>query len=317
MSKFAVYLLFFGLAGGLSAQEHQVIKIWPGKAPGSEEWTFTEKYTTGPDGYKVYTNIVEPTLTAFLPDPAKANGAAVVICPGGAMRMLAFNEPEQTAAKLNARGIAAFILKYRVIPDTGVATGGAPPAGPPAAARGARPPAGAPGAAGQRVERTVKDLIDRHGNSNPSPENQAHTTAIAMSIADGLQSIRVLRRDAAQYRLDPKRIGIMGFSAGGGVALGVAVAESSDAYPDFVATIYGPSLVDVNVPKNGAPLFIACLESHLSVPLTAVFAIWKEAGRPVEIHVYDHAFGPSSGMPIPNWTDRLLDWLVARKVVPE
>jgi acetyl esterase/lipase len=300
MRKLTIFLLL-SFGSGIYAQQRPVVKIWPGKAPGSEEWTFSEKVATGPDGTKIYSNIVEPTLTAFLPDPAKANGVAVVLCPGGAMRMLAFNEPEQTAQKLNARGVAAFILKYRVVPDAAPAT--RPPSGPPS------------GPPGQRAERTLKDLLDRHGNSNPSPENQAHTTAIAMSVADGQQAIRLLRRNAAEYRLDTKRIGILGFSAGGGVALGTALAEASDGYPDFVATIYGPSLMEVNVPKHGAPLFIACLESHLSVPLTAVFALWKEAGRPVEIHVYDHAYGPASGMPIANWTDRLLDWFVARKII--
>jgi hypothetical protein len=93
--------------------------------------------------------------------------------------------------------------------------------------------------------------------------------------------------------------------------------EFSDAYPDFVATIYGPSLVDVSVPKLGAPLFIAVMDGHFNVTngCMALFALWREAGRPVEIHAYDHAYGPASGMPIASWTDRLYDWLRSRKFV--
>ena len=140
-----------------------------------------------------------------------------------------------------------------------------------------------------------------------------------MAIADGQQAIRILRRDADKYNIDPKRIGILGFSAGGGVAIGTAVTESSDGYPDFVATVYGPSLVDVTVPEEGAPLFIAVMDGHFNVTngCMALFALWKEAGRPVEIHVYDHGYGPASGMPVATWTDRFYDWLVTRRIVTD
>jgi hypothetical protein len=78
-------------------------------------------------------------------------------------------------------------------------------------------------------------------------------------------------------------------------------------------------LVDVSVPRQGALLFIAVMDGHLNVTngCAALFTLWKEAGRPVEIHVYDHAYGPASGMPVATWTDRFYDWLVARKIVTE
>jgi hypothetical protein len=49
----------------------------------------------------------------------------------------------------------------------------------------------------------------------------------------------------------------------------------------------------------------------------ALFTLWKEAGHRVEIHVYDHAYGPASGMPVATWKDRLYDWFVARRLVAE
>jgi hypothetical protein len=292
--------------GRSDIQHRSRISIWPGKAPGSEDWTFSERVTEGPGGSKIYSNVVDPTLTVYLPNPAKANGVAVILCPGGAMRMLGFAETERTAEWLNSKGIAAFILKYRVVPDVPSVDGVARPAGPSRS-----------GVLGMRNELSFKEILNRRGNANPAPDDALHLKVIAMAISDGQQAIRILRRDAAQYRIDPKRIGILGFSAGGGVAIGTAVTESSDGYPDFVATIYGPSLVDVSVPKLGAPLFIAVMDGHFNVTngCMALFTLWKEAGRPVEIHIYDHAYGPASGMPVANWTDRLYEWLRARKLV--
>ena len=297
-------------------QTKPAFPIWPGKAPGSEDWTFSERVIEGPGGSKTYSNVVTPTLTVYLPDAAEANGVAIILCPGGAMRMLGFAEPERTAEWLNSRGVAAFILRYRVVPDSPPAEDGARSSGP------SKP--GAPGRKmgmfmGMGKELSFREILKRNGNANPAPDNQEHLKVIRMAIADGQQAIRVLRRDSAMYRIDPKRIGILGFSAGGGVAIGTAVTESSDAYPDFVATIYGPSLVDVTLPQQGAPLFIAVMDGHFNVTngCAALFALWKEAGRPVEFHVYDHAYGPASGMPVATWTDRLYDWLLARKIIVE
>jgi acetyl esterase/lipase len=301
-------------ASGSPIQPRPVIPVWPGTAPGSEDWTFSERIIEGPNGSKTYSNVVNPTLTVYLPDKARANGAAIILCPGGAMRMLGFAEPERTAEWLNSKGIAAFILKYRVVPSNPPAAGSARSAGPSRS--------GAPAkkmGMGMGNELSFREILKRNGNANPAPDNQEHLKAIQMAIADGQQAIRVLRRDSASYNIDPKRIGILGFSAGGGVAIGTAVTESSDAYPDFVATVYGPSLVDVSVPEQGAPLFIAVMDGHFNVTngCAALFTLWKEAGRPVEIHVYDHAYGPASGMPVATWKDRLYDWLLARKFVTE
>ena len=112
----------------------------------------------------------------------------------------------------------------------------------------------------------------------------------------------------------------MGFSAGGGVAVGTALAERSDASPDFLVSVYGPSLQDVDVPAHAPPLFIAVGSTHFNVTngCLALFAAWKAAGKPAEIHVYDQVsagFGMSTrGLPVDTWPERLLDWLVARKL---
>jgi acetyl esterase/lipase len=222
-------------SAGREGQSELTFPIWPGKAPGSEDWTFSERVMEGPGGSKTYSNVVNPTLTAYLPDAAKANGTAIILCPGGAMRMLGFAEPERTAEWLNAKGIAAFILKYRVVPNTSsnAAVGG--PSAAPSRAGAPAKKAGMP--MGMGNELSFREILKRNGNANPAPDNQEHLKVILMAIADGQQAIRILRRDAAKSNLNPERIGILGYSAGGGVAIGTAVTESPDAYPDFVATI--------------------------------------------------------------------------------
>jgi acetyl esterase/lipase len=129
--------------------------------------------------------------------------------------------------------------------------------------------------------------------------------------------LRLVRR-AAEWRVDPARVGLMGFSAGGGVAIGAALAARSDASPDFLVSVYGPSLMDVNVPAHAPPLFIAVGTTHFNVTndYLALFAAWKAAGKPAELHVYDQVsagFGMTKrGLPVDSWTDRLYEWLVAR-----
>jgi acetyl esterase/lipase len=110
----AVTLFMAGRAGA------QTVNIWPGAAPGSETWT--QKETTVEDtplGSVVF-NVVTPTLTAYLPEKAKATGTGVVIAPGGAFVALAIDlEGRNVARWLQERGVAAFVLKYRIMEKRG------------------------------------------------------------------------------------------------------------------------------------------------------------------------------------------------------
>ena len=287
------------------AQTPEEIRLWPGKAPGSENWTRPEVVTTSPTGDRTISNVSDPSVTVFLPPQARATGTAVVIAPGGALRVLGWdNEGVKAAHWLNSKGIAALVLKYRTLqamPDAGRGRGAAPP--------------GLGVGSGPR-----KELEIRNGNANPEPDDPALREVLQMGIADAQQALRLARRNAAAWRIDPVRIGIMGFSAGGGIAVGTALAERSDASPDFLVSVYGPSLQDVNVPAHAPPLFVAVGASHFNVTngCLALFAAWKTAGKPAEIHVYDQisaGFGMTKrGLPVDSWSDRLLEWLVARKL---
>jgi dienelactone hydrolase len=260
-----------------------------------------ESVTTSRTGERTLTNVSDPTLTVFLPTSTSVPSAGVIVAPGGALRLLAWdNEGIRVAQWLNSKGIAAFVLKYRTLQTPGGAAAAAPPP--------SRPDA-------PRVEMQI-----RNGNANPAPDDAALTEVLRMGIADAQQALRLVRNNAAAWQVDPNRVGMMGFSAGGGVAVGVALAERSDASPDFLVSVYGPSLQDVVVPAHAPPLFVAVGSSHFNVTngCLALFAAWKGAGKPAEIHVYDQVNGgfgmTRRGLPVDGWTDRLYEWLVARKI---
>jgi dienelactone hydrolase len=228
-----------------------------------------------------------------------------VVAPGGALRLLGWdNEGVKVAQWSNSKGMAALVLKYRTLQMM------------PANGRGR---GALPGLAGAGAE-PRKELQIRNGNANPEPDDPMLREVLHMGIADAQQALRLARRNAAAWRIDPARVGIMGFSAGGGIAVGTSLAERSDGSPDFLVSLYGPSLQDVTVPAHAPPLFIAVGSSHFNVTngCLALFAAWKQAGKPAEIHVYDQVtagFGMSKrGLPVDSWNDRLLEWLVARKL---
>src|SRR5450755_1398487 len=106
--------LFALMVASLSAQE--VIHLYSGAAPGSEDWNYPEKqYYSKTWNTEVVTNVTQPTLTVYKPDPALANGTSIVICPGGGFMALSINSEGIEVAKwLAAKGVTAFVLKYRL-----------------------------------------------------------------------------------------------------------------------------------------------------------------------------------------------------------
>ncbi len=102
------------------ARAQQVVNLWPGTAPGSENWTQKERAVENTPLGTVIFNVVTPTLTVYLPERGKATGAGVVIAPGGAFVALAVDlEGYGLARWLQERGVAAFVLKYRIIEKKG------------------------------------------------------------------------------------------------------------------------------------------------------------------------------------------------------
>lgn len=105
---------------------------------------------------------------------------------------------------------------------------------------------------------------------------------------DGLQAVKLIRDRAAEWGVDRERVGMLGVSAGGGVAIGALVTAQEDARPDFLISSFGPSLIDVEVPANKPPVFIAVRQFHPNVAraLVALYQVWLE-----EAHAWMHKRG--------------------------
>ncbi|MBN2419379.1 MAG: alpha/beta hydrolase fold domain-containing protein, partial [Deltaproteobacteria bacterium] len=155
----------------------------------------------------------------------------------------------------------------------------------------------------------------KYANANPAPDNHELNNVIRLATSDGQQAIRLVRRNAKKWNIDPAKIGIMGFSAGGGVGVGTALLNDPEGRPAFVATLYGPSMVDVHVPVDAPPLFIAVAANHrpVSQGCVALYNVWNEAGKSAELHVFSKGTGPFSirkqGLPSDAWPELFMVWI--------
>ena len=288
-----VIILALVAVGTLRAQQPQlpiadgqVLRLWEGPAPGA----------LGNDESDI------PTVTVYLPRVMQARTPAMVVCPGGAYRVLASNhEGRQVAAYLNSLGIAAFVLRYRLGPEY----------------------------------------------HHP------------IELGDAQRAIRMLRARASEWRLDPARIGIMGFSAGGHLAMTAStwfdrgnpdasdVVERSGSRPDLAVLGYpvislvapwthqgskdnllgpnpDPALVqrlsgERAVTKETPPTFIFQTNEDTTVPAENslnYFLALRNAGVPSEMHVFEkgpHGVGLANDDPLlAPWSTLLGNWLRLR-----
>jgi len=227
-----VFLLASAISG--RAQQQQAIPLWPGVAPGSENWTWRQQTVYSAAFHsRVVINVSRPSLTVYLPKASNANGVADVICPGGGFHFLSIdNEGTELAHWLTARGVTAFLLRYRLVHTN----------------------------AQDFVRETTEDLANR-------PKMAAIMKQLGpMVLADGQQAVRIVRRRAAEWHVSPDRIGMIGFSAGGYVAADVALHHDDASRPDFVATIYPAVPEPMVVPPDGPPIFIVCASDDPLVP---------------------------------------------------
>ena len=264
------------------------IELYDGPAPGSEDWTHREqRYFSEALDIEVVTNVVVPTLTPLLPSPNTGNGAAVVIAPGGAFHLLSIgSEGFEVAERLARHGIAAFVLAYRLVPCEGEALA----------------------------------ELTRKGADDPEALLADMHRIAALAAADGETAVRLVRSRADDVGIDPGRVGFMGFSAGGNVAVRVALADDPAARPDFLAPIYASLRgVDVGRPPAGSgPLFLVAAtddELGLAGDSITLYETWRDARLPAELHMYargGHGFGMrTQHLPSDTWLDRFLDWFDA------
>ena len=268
------------------AFSQEVIEL-PFKEAGQVKWIGDEKeYFSQIWQTQVVTNVSVPTMQVFKPDVTKSNGTSVIIAPGGGLYALSINSEGNEVAKwLNKKGITAFVLKYRLVP-----TG----------------------------EDGVKEVMQ-------IGEKIIETVApvLPLSIKDGLAAVEYVRKNSESLGIDPKKIGFMGFSAGGAVTMGVGYNYSPDNRPDFLVPVYPwTSAMPVSeCPKDAPPMLIICATDDplgLAGGSIELYSSYLNAGKKVGLHMYakgGHGFGMrKQGLPSDNWISRFYDWSVAEGI---
>lgn len=280
-------LLFFLLllTACCSNAQQKVIQLYDGVAPGSENWTWHEDVSehNAANTRKVY-NVVHPTLGVFLPDPSIATGTAVIICPGGSFQTLSINNEGYEEAKwLNDHGVAAFVLKYRLIHSL-----------------------------------TNDPVAEVNANSGTQKNHDEVVKVLPLAIADTRRAITYVREHAAEYNLSPSAIGIMGFSAGGTLAASSAYKYTAADKPDFVALLYPffPPQLQSEILSDAPPLFVAAAaddELGLAPHSIDIYEKWIASKHTAELHIFAkgrHGFGMrKQGLTTDTWIERFGEWL--------
>lgn len=278
--------LLFSLAVLISLHSNgqKIIPLYKGVAPGSESWTWKEREMKYNNTTMVF-DVSAPSLTAFV--PVRPNGTSVIIAPGGAFHVLAFElEGTEVARRLMEEGVTAFVLKYRIVHDD--------PAHP---------------------ENSIGTLM---ATKNFKKLDSINAPVLPLALQDGLAAVRYVRQHSKDFSIDPNRIGFMGFSAGGTLTMSVVYSATDDSRPDFVAPIYAyeGAIIGSTVPAAKTPIFIAAASDDdlgLATHSVHIYLKWLAANQPAELHMYErgkHGFGmKKQDLPVDTWIERFGDWL--------
>jgi acetyl esterase/lipase len=257
---FTIFLLLFSLS--TFSQKKDIIYLWPGKVPGeSKEKQGPVIDTSKNDNVVMFTEVTNPAMEVYLPDPSIKNGSAVIVCPGGGYRILAYDkEGTEIAAWLNKLGFAAFVLQYR-IPD--------------------------------KKEGALQDVQ---------------------------RAMRIVRKNAIKWSIDPENIGVMGFSAGGSLSARASTLFNKSTYcpvdktdslscrPSFTMLIYpayldqGPNFTltpELELSTEVPPIYIfQTADDEYGNSALVMAAALRDAKLPVELHILPnggHGYGLRPG----------------------
>lgn len=235
-------------------------------------------------------NITTATLTPFFPESGKANGAAVIVAPGGGFRWLSMgNEGWEVAEALTKQGITAFVLKYRLHPT---------PVSLDDFSAWMNRPFTPPAPSSDSVKNTAP----------PRPRQ----TDLANQLEDAEAAYTMIVNRAEEWGVDTTRIGMIGFSAGAGLTMHCTL-NSKIMDLAFIGPIYG-GMGPVAVPKDAPPMFnVIASDDFLFNDQFGVIDSWYKAGIPVEFHLYQnggHGFGLGNpGRTSNRWFDAFIHWL--------
>ncbi|MBD1386097.1 alpha/beta hydrolase [Mucilaginibacter rigui] len=267
-------ILFMLMLCSFATQAQTVIPLWAKGAPGFED------RRNEPEQAKDYwvKNIHNPSLTVYMPPADKANGAAVIICPGGGHRLLVYNAEGVAPAKFyNNLGVTVFILKYRLGRDT-----------------------------------LSPYKVDVH------PKQDAYRAMRLVRSRAAEFNIDTNRIGMMGFSAGGEVVDMVAFSGWKGDPKATDPVDRASAKPNFIVQVYpGPGFVPETIPADAPPAFLVAAndDACCSLPIIQLLQRYREAKVPVEMHMYakgDHAFNMGTNrklVSINNWPQRLADWL--------
>jgi dienelactone hydrolase len=260
------------------------IPLGTGAVPGghSEEiWN----HTGGRQKLWTARNVTEAVLIPVLPPAGKATGAGVVVAPGGAFRTLAMDSEGYVIAKwLADHGIAAFVLKYRLVPTA------------------------------PNPSQFIREFSEVMKGAPAGPGERRKVPIPQFAIDDGIAAVRLVRTRAKEFGVDPARVGMMGFSAGAVTTIRVALQANPDSMPAFIAPVY-PSMDPVQAPEAAPPMFavMATDDGLYGRQGYGLIESWAQTGKKVEFHAFQrggHGFGGGKpGTTSDGWLELFRRWL--------
>lgn len=277
---------------------------WPasGVPPGSEKWTWHEQSIQLP-GSKVPNrlvgNVVIPTVTMYKSAAARANRSALIVALAGAFTFLMMDiEGYELARWLAQRSVTAFVLRYRLAhsPENDAEFGA--------------------------FMQNLLKVLPHPEQTTETPPMGGHNgpgSIRSMAEEDGRQAIRFVRQHASEWGIDPNRIGIAGFSAGGGIAVDAAMHHDAQSRPDFVAGLYPGYRTGTPVPADAPLLFVASTDDDKFVaPISGarLYEASHKAGKSAELHIFvrgEHGFRmKKQHLPSDAWIELFENWLVVQ-----
>ncbi|MDG2109004.1 MAG: alpha/beta hydrolase [Flavobacteriaceae bacterium] len=277
-----LFILSFLVSIPLIAQEKMSIK--------HQEWelkSFEENSVLISEQEGIWLdNISKPEISLYKAKGNSITDKAMIICPGGGLFFSAYEkEGVKLAKKLAQNGITAVILKYRTYPRKG------------------------------SVIKWSQTLWDK-----PQMAIDSAKIILPYSSKDALSAIELIRNNASKYNINPNKIGLMGFSAGGAVTMEAAYTSVMKNQPNFIAPIYPwmDILDNQKVPLNKPPAFVSCANDdplELAAPSVQIYQDWILAGAEAELHMFSkggHGYGMNKiNAPVDRWSQLLIDWILA------
>jgi acetyl esterase/lipase len=259
-----------------------VIPLYKDTAPGSENWNWDEKEVFIPfpiNGKMVY-NVSKPSLHVFYPDSNHSNGTAVLLIPGGGFHLVNVeHEGYKVARELTSRGLTVFLLKYRV--------------------------------ARSLTNDPFNEMMLALTDTANFEQKIAPFRTLALN--DAKKAMKYIKGNASFHKVQSNKIGVAGFSAGGVLAVQLAMNEPEETIPDFAAflyTVFDPT--KINVTAKASPAFISCAsDDRLAPAMNSInlYTSWMAAGVNAELHIYASGGHGLKNGDAPTWINRFCDWL--------